>query len=343
MWRRLIARDEGKRGFARLLPPPHVLITRPPDGRPVSVPAASLERGATSDDVRRAFIFALGILTSCAEPEAATERPGEPCEIVSPVTPLAGGLAESSGAAVSGEQEGLVWTHNDSGWPAQLFAVDLAGAIVGTVTVHGAENVDWEDVALARCAAGDCLYVGDIGDNDRKREEIAVYRLPEPRVGSPGVRGVERFAMRYPDGAHDAEALFVLPGEEVYVVTKGDRRPALLFRYPGALRGGETVTLELVATLSEGPLELLERFTAGDASPDGEWVVLRSYQEVRFHRAAELLAGNAAPALRFSLQDVEEVQGEGVSFGPDGSVVLTGEGGFEDAPGTIAVLRCRLP
>ena len=43
------------------------------------------------------------------------------------------------------------------------------------------------------------------------------------------------------------------------------------------------------------------------------------------------------------LQSVGEPQGEGVSLGPGGAVILTGEGGRRRAAPTVARLSCKLP
>jgi hypothetical protein len=288
------------------------------------------------------------LLAGCGvegEPDISRQEngPAEVCEIVANAAPLAAGLEESSGVVASRAHPGVLWSHNDSGWPAEIIAIDSTGARLGTVRIAGAASVDWEDIAFGPCPGGECLYVGDIGDNNAERGEIAVYRFPEPQPRDGEVRAAERFAMRYPDGARDAEGLFVLPSGELFVVSKGRESAAALYRYPPPLRAGETVTLQRVAPLSAAPLELMDQLTGADATRDGGWVVIRAYQSLRFHRAGVLVAGDTVPELRFPLDEVDEVQGEGVALRPDGTVILTGEGGFEQEPGTIVILRCRLP
>ena len=54
---------------------------------------------------------------------------------------------------------------------------------------------------------------------------------------------------RFPNGARDAEGLFILPSGDLYILTKGRRGPIELFRYPSPERPGETVTLEHVREL----------------------------------------------------------------------------------------------
>jgi hypothetical protein len=254
--------------------------------------------------------------------------------------PLGDEIHESSGVAVSRTHAGLFWTHNDSGDPL-LYAVDAQGRTAGRVRVSGASVEDWEDIALAPCpAGGDCLYVADIGDNDAERAFVTVYRVPEPAPGAAESAPAAAVRLRYPDGAHDAEAMFVLNGA-IHVVTKGESGPIALYRAPATVAG--EATLERIRTLSPGRVERPERITGADASADGRWVVLRTLREAMIHPAAELIGSGAASPRRVDLGELDEKQGEGIGFTPGGSLVLTSEGGRKKDPATVARLSCTLP
>src|SRR5205823_7980777 len=81
-------------------------------------------------------------------------------------------ITESSGLAASKCQENVFWTHNDSGDDAFIFAINAAGDDLGTWKVPNATNYDWEDIAETKDSRGKCfLYIGEIGDNQRKRPE----------------------------------------------------------------------------------------------------------------------------------------------------------------------------
>src|SRR4051812_19029080 len=56
-------------------------------------------------------------------------------------------IDESSGIAASRCQNGVLWTHNDSGDDAFIFAINKAGETLGTWRVPNARNVDWEDIS----------------------------------------------------------------------------------------------------------------------------------------------------------------------------------------------------
>lgn len=256
--------------------------------------------------------------------------------------PLDDEIHESSGAAVSRAHAGIFWTHNDSGDPV-LYAVDAQGRTAGRVRVSGASVEDWEDIALAPCpAGGDCLYVADIGDNDAERPSITVYRVPEPAPGASESAPATAIRLRYPDGAHDAEALFVLNGV-IHVVTKGESGPIALYRAPAGASGGAEATLERVRALSSGPVERPERITSADASTDGRWIALRTLGAAFIHPAAELTGTGASTPRRVDLGGLDEKQGEGIAFTPDGSILLTSEGGKKKQRATFARLSCTLP
>jgi len=53
-------------------------------------------------------------------------------------------LVEASGMSFSGQQADVIWLINDSGNPAELFAIDTAGQELGVFQIK-ARNRDWED------------------------------------------------------------------------------------------------------------------------------------------------------------------------------------------------------
>lgn len=171
---------------------------------------------------------------------------------------------ELSGLVLVGS---VLWTHNDSGDSARLFALDLHGRLRQEVLVAGAENFDWEDIAAFKGS----LYVGDIGDNLAQRAEIVVYRVPSR--SQTGAVTAQRIPLRYPDGAHDAEALLVDPSTgDLVIVTKTLSGAPRVYAAPPA--GG---TLRRVGRLRTGNAL---QVTAGDVSADGGTVVLRTYDRL---------------------------------------------------------------
>jgi hypothetical protein len=274
------------------------------------------------------------VLLSCvAGPTAAQtgtpDRNDEICTVTSRGVPLRE-LPEASGVSMSRRAPGVLWAHNDSGMPV-LLALEGSGAVRGRVQITGARVEDWEDVSVGPCGGGTCVYVADIGDNDRVRPNVTVYRAPEPSPGDKATARADVLDAMYPDGPHDAEALFVTGPDDLFVVTKTAEERTALYRFPKPLRPGTRARLERVRELP------VDRVTDADTSPDGAWVALRNNDELFLYRTRELLSADGMPR-RFSLKQLGEPQGEGVTFGANGTIYLVGEG----IPGTLASLRCAL-
>jgi hypothetical protein len=245
-------------------------------------------------------------------------------------------LPEASGLASA---RGRLWSHNDSGAPV-IHAVDTSGKPVGRVTLSGARVIDWEAIATGPCPSGSCLYVGDIGDNNSKRETITVYRIAEPEKTAGNVTA-EAFHATYPDGSHDAETLLVAPDGTLMIVTKGETGPIALYKFPKNLSASSTMRLERIGkSISDKPGDR-QRITDGAISTDGKLVVLRTKEALTFYRGPEFMRGEFQVAGRFDTTALGEPQGEGVTFGQDGVVYVAGEGGGKKMPGTLGTLSCR--
>src|SRR5690606_26140153 len=135
----------------------------------------------------------------------------------------------------------------------------------------------------------------------------------EPAAGTRATEAARAMTAVYPDGPHNAEALFILPSGDLYIVTKGDTDASALYRYPAAARGSARVTLERVGAAL--PLRSAEeRVTGATSSPDGQWVAIRTYETLYFFRAAALTSGAAQDPIAFELASIGESQGEGVAL-----------------------------
>jgi len=277
------------------------------------------------------------VVSTSADQNGAGARPT--CQIAGALVRVPE-LPEGSGLAASRRSPGRFWAHNDSGEPT-LVALDSKGAVVGQLRLTGAAVSDWEAVAVGPCADGNCIYVGDIGDNKASRKEISIYRLPEPSDPSKAVERVDVLRARYPDGAHDAEALLVTPKGDILIVTKGETGPVGLYRLPSNAAPGAITTLQLVGKPRDsGTAGPAERITDGAVSPDGAWIALRTKTVLLLYRADDLLSGRWTEAGRRSLTDLAEPQGEGVAFGDDSTLYLVGEGGKKAQPGTFGRMNC---
>ena len=211
-----------------------------------------------------AIVFLSFALTSCGAAESKLPRE------VAPGVRLLGRLndhriSESSGVVASRRYEGVLWTHNDGGGPRRqfLFAVNRTGETQASFPVTGALLHDWEDIAIDDAGH---LFLGDIGNNDEKRGELAVYEVhePDPRAGARAIPVERHWRLLFPKERFDCESLFIHQGHGYLISKVFNNARAQIFRFP-LRETNEPLTLELVATTKiESPV------TGADISADGK-------------------------------------------------------------------------
>jgi hypothetical protein len=265
-------------------------------------------------------------------------------------------LVESSGVAASHAHPGILWTHNDSGDGPYLYATDLEGRDHGVLLVPGAEANDWEDIALGPCPpplrAPACVYLADTGDNFAFRPWVTVYAVaePEPPTGpgdtlrTTGAPAVLR--LRYPDGPHDVEAIYVSPRDTaLYLVSKARVGAARVYRV--AADQWQLAHLGPPTIATAVPVQTLDiRLVTGAAiRPDGRFVAVRTYKAIYVFSPG--VGGRLVPA-RERPCDIAGLEpgggGEGIDFLDDSTLVLTSEAnGGGRRTGTIHRVVCRAP
>jgi hypothetical protein len=140
-------------------------------------------------------------------------------------------LKEDSGMAVSRRFPGRVYHINDSGDAGKFYITNVEGKNTQAVEVTDFAPRDTEAISLGPCPSkgvGSCLYLGDIGDNDRNRKSIEIVVIDEVEKFPQSVKARSRIQLRYPDGPHDAESMAVHPDGTIFLLTK--ERPGRLFK-----------------------------------------------------------------------------------------------------------------
>jgi hypothetical protein len=222
-------------------------------------------------------------------------------------------IVESSGLALSRRHPGVVWTHNDSGDQARLFAVGSDGRTRAVLTLTGVEARDWEAVAAGRDDRGrPALFAADIGDNNGVWPEVAVYRVAEPATLRDATVRAARYRLRYADGPHNAEALLIDPrSNRLYVATKAESGGGL-YRAPARL---DPTGVNVLHRLARVPPVV----TDGGFLPSGRGFVLRDYQQAFVY---------SAPGRRVGAFDLPlQFQGESLAVTADGRSLLAGSEG----------------
>ena len=132
-------------------------------------------------------------------------------------------VRETSGLA---NVNGKIYTHNDSGGSNLLYEINAStGDVIRSITVNGATNVDWEDLAYDDTH----LYIADIGNNLGNRSNLKIYKILKSDLDANITVNAETIAFSYTDQTtftydpfttpYDAEALIAYNGQ-LYVFTK---------------------------------------------------------------------------------------------------------------------------
>ncbi len=236
-------------------------------------------------------------------------------------------IDEASGIAASRKNRALLWVHNDSGDSARVYAIHSRVVRLRTYSLAGITADDVEDIAIGPGPAKktDYLYIADIGDNHAARPYVMVYRVPEPAVdpNQPNVTkkkltAVETIKLKYPDGPRDAETLMLdPPTRDLYIVSKREN-PSKLYRAPWPQSTTKPTTMQLAATLP------WPAATAGDISPTGDMVLIRSYTYASLWlRPNGTTLADAFATAPCQVPLVLELQGEAICFTPNAKAYYT--------------------
>jgi len=253
-------------------------------------------------------------------------------------------IAESSGLAPSLSHADVLWTHNDSGNPNEIYAIAKDGSTAATLTIAGEEARDWEAITSFRSpdagpAAGQGLIaIGDIGDNDAEHPSVRIAIIEEPQnLADATVTPIRVLRLTYPDGPRDAEALLADPNTgRLYVVSKTLFGSALYAVPPKVWPGkGATGTSDLtrmtkVAEMRPGLV------TDGAFLPNGT-MAIRGYGNVSIVAAPDTAKNGRLETLASKALPDQE-QGESIAIPEaDGYALIGSEG--KDSP----ILRIKLP
>lgn len=231
-------------------------------------------------------------------------------------------IEETSGMAVSRKNSSWIYVHNDSGGEPEVYILDTLGTFLGTIRLEGVENRDWEDLAFGPGPEEEksYLYIGDIGDNFGKFEELIIYRIPEPEsLEKEMTVSPEIIKLIFPDGPKDTETLLVDPiSGDLFILTKREAKNTLYKAAGDLLKDGHTVELEKVMQL---PITLS---VGGDVSADGSQVLIKNYWVVYYWERTEGETLEQTLSGKATLLPYEpEPQGEAIAFSPEGNTYFT--------------------
>jgi hypothetical protein len=182
-------------------------------------------------------------------------------------------VRETSGLA---NVNGKIYTHNDSGSSNLLYEINATtGDVIRSITVNGATNVDWEDLAYD----GTYLYIADTGNNLGNRSDLKIYKILKNDLDINNTVNSETIAFSYADQTrftydpfttpYDAEALIAYHGQ-LYIFTKNwENYTSKVYSIPTEPGNYE------VTSISEKALDVM--VTGADSNEAGSSVALVGY------------------------------------------------------------------
>jgi hypothetical protein len=251
-------------------------------------------------------------------PGTANADPVERCKVTDKR------IGELSGMASDGNK---MYVHNDGGTKLTVFVLGKDCKVERTIT-NKTDPFDVEDMALAPDGT---LWLEDAGDNDHKRETVALHAMTQDGKAT-------LYRLTYPDGAHDTEALLMDRKGVPYLVTKVPLGAAEVYRPEGPLTSPGPTKLVKVASVDfkttetpGGPAKIPHSIatilvTGGAVSADGTVIALRTYTDAYLYSApdGDVVAALGREPVRVPLPN--EPQGESIAFEPDGTLISGSEG-----------------
>jgi len=224
-------------------------------------------------------------------------------------------LSEISGIAASTQHPGILWTHNDSGDGARVYALDAKTCeIRATVTMSGIDVADVEAIAVGRDAIGQpIVWVADIGGNTVRRSNVWLHSFSEPAQIRDQRVQVSSSAITYSDGPGDSESLLVepTPNGRMWIVSKRQSSQGKFYALPEGF--GPRTPSATVKAVGAAP------WLATDASfsPRGGQFVIRTYIGARTYK------GDPPGEGERGLDVPSQGQSEAITFSADATAVYT--------------------
>lgn len=208
----------------------------------------------------------------------------------------------------------LIWIIEDAGNDNHVYGLDTNGNVKRDITVTNAENKDWED--LTSDASGN-LYIGDFGNNSRKRKQFTIYKIANPENSEKSVTAeIINFELPKGKNSEDFEAFFIY--ENSFYIFSKESKNCIMLKVPN--EPGTHVAKLAAEFKLEGKNNLI---TSADISNDGSTVVLLNHDKVwklTGFTSDNFLEGKIDP-ITFE----HDSQKEGVCFANNSTLLITDE------------------
>lgn len=252
-------------------------------------------------------------------------------ENFSVISKLPSDIKEASACEIS-KASPLIWTIEDNHNRNVLFGFNDKGALIKEITITNVENNDWED--LTSDDEGN-IYIGDFGNNDNDRENLAIYKINASDLNKSEAKAESIVQFYYPEQTDfppkkknrifDVESFFIL-NNKFYLFTKNR----------SSKFDGTTVLYEVENNPAERlPAKMISSFvtcgefnhcavTSADISPNKDKVAILSSDKVWVFtnwKGNDFFSGNVE-----KIELNHHTQKEGLCFKDENTILMTDEG-----------------
>nr|WP_321232198.1 hypothetical protein [uncultured Psychroserpens sp.] len=207
-----------------------------------------------------------------------------------------------------------LWVIEDAGNKNHLYGLNSKGDIIKDISIANIQNIDWED--LTSDAKGN-IYIGDFGNNSKKRKSFAIYKVSNPNNAGSSVNA-EVVTFTLPDDmkSEDFESFF-LYNDAFYIFSKTHKK-CKLFKVPNEI--GNHVASYISDIKLKGKHT---KVTSADISDDGKTVVLLNHN--RLWKLTDFTSDDFFSGTIESVEFDHDSQKEGINFIGPNNVLITDE------------------
>ncbi len=200
-------------------------------------------------------------------------------------------INESSGLACSTRNKNILWTHNDSGHSATIYALTTEGNKRGRFYIDDTETNDWEDMDAFKYKGESYLLIADTGDNFKFRWDYQIVIIKEPLIipqqkikkKRPRLKPVLSYVFKYADNSsYDVEAVAVDTLRKKVILLSKHTSHTYLFELPLIPENNGQMPVAIkIAEFND-----IIKPTALDISDNGLLMSINTYARIhRFYRA----------------------------------------------------------
>ncbi len=236
------------------------------------------------------------------------------------LTDLPDGLKEVSALEYT-PTDRMLWIIEDSGNANNLYALDAKAQLTKTIKITNAKNEDWEDLTSDKRGN---IYIGDFGNNSKKRDDFTIYKINSPgKVKDTATAEIINFKLPKDLKSLDFESFFLFKNR-FYIFSKDDKK-GVMISVENKI-GDQDAKLVTKFNLDGKD----DKITSAAISADGKTVILLNHDKLwkLTNFKSDNFFGGKIEAINFE----HKSQKEGIVFITETEVLITdendgGEGG----------------